>query len=158
LDETTVANVHSIAYFSAEYGLHHSLPFYAGGLGFLAGDFLKECSDLRAPLVAVGFIYPEGYVRQVIREDGWQESMDQFLDRDAASISRVLNEKGEQLVVKIPLTEPPIHVAVWEIAVGRVPLYLMDTDIELNDPWNRGLLAHLYIGDNWNVRACLQGL
>ena len=62
-----------IAYFSAEYGLHHSLPFYAGGLGFLAGDHLKECSDLRVPLVAVGFMYPEGYVRQRIRDDGWQE-------------------------------------------------------------------------------------
>jgi starch phosphorylase len=66
------AEAHSIAYLSAEYGLHHSLPFYAGGLGFLAGDFMKECSDLRLPLVAVGFMYPEGYFRQRIAEDGWQ--------------------------------------------------------------------------------------
>ena len=65
----------SIAYFSAEYGLHRSLPFYAGGLGFLAADHLKECSDLGVPLVAVGFMYPEGYVRQKIREDGWQENI-----------------------------------------------------------------------------------
>jgi starch phosphorylase len=62
-----------IAYFSAEYGLHHSLPFYAGGLGFLAGDHIKECSDLGVPLVAVGFMYPEGYLRQKIRSDGWQD-------------------------------------------------------------------------------------
>lgn len=140
-------NIHAIAYFSAEYGLHHSLPFYAGGLGFLAGDFIKECSDLRVPIVAVGFMYPEGYVRQRIREDGWQESLDQVLDRDAASISRLLNEKGEQVVVEVPLIEPPVHVAVWKTEVGRVPLYLMDTDIEVNDPWNRSISARLYSGD-----------
>ncbi|MDY6838440.1 MAG: alpha-glucan family phosphorylase [Thermodesulfobacteriota bacterium] len=140
-------NIHAIAYFSAEYGLHHSLPFYAGGLGFLAGDFVKECSDLRLPMVAVGFMYPEGYVQQRIREDGWQENLDQALDRDAASISRVLNEKGEQVVVKVPFIEPPIHVAVWKVTVGRVPLFLMDTDIEINDPWYRAISARLYTGD-----------
>jgi len=136
-----------IAYFSAEYGLQHSLPFYAGGLGFLAGDHLQECSDLGVPVVAVGFMYPEGYVRQKIREDGWQEGTDEILDRDAAAISRVLNESGEQLVIRVPLIEPSIHVAVWKVLVGRVTLYLMDTDIELNDPWNRKLPAHLYQGD-----------
>jgi starch phosphorylase len=97
--------------------------------------------------VAVGFMYPEGYVRQRIREDGWQENLDQILDRDAASISRVFNETGEQIVVKVPLTEPPIHVAVWKVEVGRVCLYLMDTDIEINDPWNRSISARLYSGD-----------
>ncbi len=136
-----------IAYFSAEYGLHHSLPFYAGGLGFLAGDHIKEYSDLGAPLVAVGFMYPEGYLRQKIRADGWQESVDEVLDRDAAPITRVLNDKGEQLVVKVPFIDPPVYVAVWKVMVGRVPLYLIDTDIEINDPWNRGISAHLYIGD-----------
>ena len=70
------ANALPIAYFSAEYGLHHSLPFYAGGLGFLAGDHVKECSDLGIPLVAIGFMYPEGYLHQRIREDGWQENAD----------------------------------------------------------------------------------
>ena len=137
----------TVAYFSAEYGLHHSLPFYAGGLGFLAGDYIKECSDLRVPLVAMGFMYPEGYVRQEIREDGWQENLDETLDRDAASISRVLDEKGRQVVVEVPFIEPPVFVAVWEIAVGRVALYLIDTDIEINDPWNRGISSHLYAGD-----------
>jgi starch phosphorylase len=136
-----------IAYFSAEYGLHHSLPFYAGGLGFLAGDYIKECSDLKVPLVAVGFMYPQGYVHQHIREDGWQENTDETLDRDAASIFRVLSETGSQLVIKVPLIEPPIHVAVWRVAVGRTPLYLLDTDIEINDPWNRRISQHLYISD-----------
>jgi starch phosphorylase len=140
-------NIHAVAYFSAEYGLHHSLPFYAGGLGFLAGDHLKECSDLSVPLVAVGFMYPEGYVQQRIRDDGWQESLDQILDRDAASINRVIVEDGKQLVVKVPFIEPPIHVAVWKVEVGRIPLYLMDTCIEINDPWNRSISARLYSGD-----------
>ena len=137
----------TIAYFSAEYGLHHSLPFYAGGLGFLAGDHIKECSGMRVPLVAVGFMYPEGYVRQQIREDGWQENLDETLDRDAASISRVLDGEGKQVVIQVPFIEPAVFVAVWKIAVGRVPLYLMDTDIEINDPWNRGISSHLYAGD-----------
>jgi starch phosphorylase len=147
LNHSADPNINAIAYLSAEYGLHHSLPFYAGGLGFLAGDFVKECSDQRLPLVAVGFMYPEGYVQQRIGEDGWQESLDQILDQEAASISRVLNEKGDQLVVSVPLIEPSIHVAVWKVAVGRVPLYLMDTDIPMNDPWNRGISARLYTGD-----------
>jgi starch phosphorylase len=136
-----------IAYFSAEYGLHHSLPFYAGGLGFLAGDFIKECSDLQVPLVAVGFMYPEGYVLQRIREDGWQENLDQPLDREAASINRVLDINGEQVVVKVPLIEQPIYVSVWKVDVGRVGLYLLDTDIDRNDPWNRSISARLYTGD-----------
>jgi starch phosphorylase len=136
-----------IAYFSAEYGLHRSLPFYAGGLGFLAGDYLKECSDLRIPLVAIGFMYPEGYIHQIVNGDGWQESRDEILDREAASISKVIKEGGEQVVVKVPLIEPPIYVAVWKVCVGRVHLYLMDTDIEMNDPLNRDISARLYSGD-----------
>jgi starch phosphorylase len=134
-----------IAYFSLEYGLHHSLPFYAGGLGFLAGDHLKEASDLGTPLVAMGFMYPDGYVRQMINTDGWQEGTDEVLDRDAAPIERVLNDKGEQLVVPVPVTDPPIYVAVWKVMVGRIPLYLMDTDIEINDPGTRRISDHLYI-------------
>ena len=139
--------IKSIAYFSAEYGLHRSLPFYAGGLGFLAGDYIKECSDQRVPLVAIGFMYPEGYLLQHIREDGWQENISHHFDRNAASISRVEKETGGQVIVRVPLIEPAIHVAVWKIAVGRVDLYLLDTDIDMNDPWNRGICARLYIGD-----------
>jgi starch phosphorylase len=139
--------IKAIAYFSAEYGLHRSLPFYAGGLGFLAGDYIKECSDQRIPLVALGFMYPEGYLLQQVREDGWQENISHHFDRNAASISKVANENGEQLVIRVPLIEPAIHVAVWKISVGRVDLYLLDTDIDINDPWNRGISARLYIGD-----------
>jgi glycogen phosphorylase len=137
----------TIAYFSAEYGLHHSLPFYAGGLGFLAGDYLKECSDLGVPVVAIGFMYPEGYTGQKIRDDGWQLNSDDRLDRDRAPITRVSDKGGNQLEVEVPFIEPAIHVAVWKTMVGRIPLYLMDTDIDRNDPWNRAISSHLYGGD-----------
>ncbi len=136
----------SVAYFSAEYGLHHSLPFYAGGLGFLAGDFLKECSDLGVPVTAMGFMYPEGYLRQKISPDGWQTAENERIDRENAPITRILDEHDSRLTVKVPFIEPPIYVEVWKVQVGKVTLYLMDTDIEANDPWNRNITSHLYVG------------
>jgi starch phosphorylase len=135
-----------IAYFSAEYGLHHSLPFYAGGLGFLSGDHLKESSDLGVPMVAVGFMYGEGYLHQHIRADGWQEDIKEMLDRDAAPVVRIMENAREQLVVKIPFFEPPMYVAVWKVDIGRVPLYLLDTDIEINKPEFRFNFSRLYTG------------
>jgi starch phosphorylase len=136
-----------MAYFSFEYGLHSSLPVYAGGLGILAGDHLKECSDLGIPLVALGMIYSEGYVQQRIREDGWQEDVETALDRTYDPITPVLDAQGNQLVVQVPLFDPPFYVAVWNGAVGRVPLYLMDTDLEINQPWERAVAQHLYAGN-----------
>ena len=136
-----------IAYFSLEYGLHRSLPFFAGGLGFLAGDHLKESSDLGIPVLGVGFMYPEGYLRQLINANGWQEGADEILDRDAAPIRRVLNDQGKQLIVEVPFITPSIFVSVWRTMVGRVPLYLMDTHLEQNDPQIRRISDHLYISD-----------
>lgn len=136
-----------IAFFSAEYGLHHSLPFYAGGLGFLAGDYIKECSDLGVPVVGVGFAYPGGYLRQKIRMDGWQDDVHEVFESDAAPIERVVHGGGEQVVVQVPFMDPPIFIAVWKVTVGKIPLYLMDTDIQRNEPWNRGISARLYLGD-----------
>lgn len=136
-----------IAFFSAEYGLHHSLPFYAGGLGFLAGDFLKEASDLGVPMVAMGFMYPGGYLRQRLSADGWQTGGSEPVERENAPIVRVLDDKGNRLVVKVPVIEPPIYVEVWKAQIGRLPLYLIDTDIESNDPWNREITSRLYIGN-----------
>jgi len=138
----------NIAYFSAEYGLQHSLPLYAGGLGFLAGDHLKESSDLGLPLVAMGFMYSEGYLHQHIGPDGWQQDIKEILDRDAAPIQRVLYNHEEQMVVRIPFIDPPIYVAVWKVDVGTIPLFLMDTDIPQNDPANRTITYRLYTGDN----------
>jgi starch phosphorylase len=136
-----------LAYFSAEYGLHVSLPVYAGGLGILAGDYLKECSDLAIPVVGVGLIYSQGYVWQRIREDGWQEDVEETLDRTYDPITPLLDSEGKQLTVQVPLFDPPVHVAVWKVAVGRVSLYLMDTDIEVNQPWDRAIAQHLYAGN-----------
>ena len=137
----------SIAFFSAEYGLHHSLPFYAGGLGFFAGDLLKEASDLGLPVVGVGFMYPEGYIRQRISSDGWQMDEDEPVDRENAPIHRILDDVGKRLTVQIPVIDPPIFVEVCKVQIGRVPLYLMDTDIDANDPWNRSITSHLYLGN-----------
>ncbi len=136
-----------LVYLSAEYGLHASLPVYAGGLGILAGDHLKECSDLAVPVVAVGMIYSQGYVSQRVREDGWQDDVQQDLDRTYDPISRVLAADGSPLVVQVPVFDPPVHVAVWKVAVGRVPLYLMDTSLDINQPWDRAITQRLYTGD-----------
>ncbi len=136
-----------IAYFCAEYGLHHSVPIYSGGLGFLAGDILKESSDLGLPMVGVGFMYPKGYVRQVIGSDGWQNGTNETIDKDVAPIERVLDKNGDQMILQVPFIDPPVYVAVWKINVGRVTLYLLDTDIDKNDPWDRQISSHLYTPD-----------
>jgi glycogen phosphorylase len=146
-ENITGAECYPIAYFSLEYGVHRSLPFYAGGLGFLAGDHLKECSDLGIPVVGMGFMYPDGYVRQKLDANGWQQGEDEILDRDSAPITRVFDEHGKHLVVQVPVCEPPIYVSVWQAKVGRVPLYLMDTGLEQNEPEFRRISDHLYISD-----------
>ncbi len=133
-----------LAYMSAEFGLHASLPTYAGGLGILAGDHLKECSDLGVPVVGVGLIYSQGYVQQQIGEDGWQQDVETTLDRSYDPIRPVLDEQGNPLIVQMPIFDPPLHVAVWKVAVGRVPLYLMDTDLDVNQPWERAIAQQLY--------------
>ncbi|WP_457599304.1 alpha-glucan family phosphorylase [Hydrogenimonas sp.] len=136
-----------IAYFCAEYGLHHSVPIYSGGLGFLAGDILKESSDMGLPMVGIGFMYPQGYVRQIIGSDGWQNGTNEPIDRDTAPIERVLDKKGEHFTIRVPFIDPPVYAAIWKINVGRVTLYLLDTDIEQNDPWDRQISSRLYTPD-----------
>ena len=137
----------TIAYFCAEYGLHRSLPIYSGGLGFLAGDILKESSDMGLEMVGVGFMYPQGYIRQFIGSDGWQNGVNEPLIKDIAPVQRVLDESGEHLVVQVPFIEPAVYTAVWRVNVGRVRLYLLDTDIEQNAPWDRQISSHLYTPD-----------
>ncbi len=136
-----------LAYFSAEYGLHASLPVYAGGLGVLAGDYLKECCDLAVPIVAVGMIYSQAYVHQRIRQDGWQKDVEETLDRTHNPITRVLDDDGDPLQVRVPALEPALHVGVWEVKVGGVRLYLLDPDLEINRPWDREIASRLYISD-----------
>ncbi|WP_457565035.1 alpha-glucan family phosphorylase [Caminibacter sp.] len=148
-DESVIAdrNPLPIAYFCAEYGLHHSLPIYSGGLGFLAGDILKEASDMNLPMVGIGFMYPGGYVRQIIGSDGWQRGTSEVIDKDDAPIERVLDENGNHLIVKVPYIKPDVYVSVWCVHVGRVNLFLLDTDIEQNDPWDRKINERLYTPD-----------
>ena len=133
-----------LAYFSAEYAFHSSLPLYAGGLGVLAGDYVKELSDLAVPAVAVGLIYSRGYVTQRIRDDGFQEEEELTLARVADPITAVLDANGSPLVVPLTLFDPPVHVTLWRADVGRVPVFLLDTDIALNQPWDRAIAHHLY--------------
>ena len=136
-----------VAYFSAEFGIHSSLPVYAGGLGVLAGDVTKEASDLGLPMVGVGFMYPQGYLRQRIRADGWQEEVVASLERGLAPIRPVCTESGQPCVVRLDLPGRAVSVAVWLVRVGRVPLYLMDTDVAANAAVDRTLSARLYGGD-----------
>ena len=137
----------SIAYFSAEFALHQSLPIYAGGLGVLAGDHCKEAGDLGVPLIGVGFMYPQGYFHQHISADGWQEESYERLNWADAPIEPALTPDGKPCVTAVPLGDRTVLVAVWRVRIGRVKLYLLDTSLEENAPWDRELSARLYGGD-----------
>jgi starch phosphorylase len=137
----------SIAYFSAEFALHQSLPIYAGGLGVLAGDHCKEASDLGVPLIGVGFMYPQGYFRQNITIDGWQEEVYEKLNWADAPIQPAVRPDGKPCVTAVPLGNRTVLVSVWYVRLGHVKLYLLDTDLDENAPWDRELSARLYGGD-----------
>jgi starch phosphorylase len=137
----------SIAYFSAEFALHQSLPIYAGGLGVLAGDHCKEAADLGVPLIGVGFMYPQGYFHQHISAEGWQEESYERLNWTDAPIEPATTPDGKPCVTAVPLGDRTVLVAVWRVRAGRVTLYLLDTSLEENAPWDRELSARLYGGD-----------
>jgi starch phosphorylase len=138
---------HGLAYFSMEFGLHESLAIYAGGLGVLSGDHLKEASDLGLPLAAVGLLYTQGYFSQRIAEDGWQEAREYEIDLASASIAPVLDADRNPLRISVNLPGRTVHAQVWEVRVGRVPLYLLDANVEGNTPADRLLTARLYNSD-----------
>jgi len=137
----------SIAYFSAEFALHQSLPIYAGGLGVLAGDHCKEASDLGVPLIGIGFMYPQGYFHQHVSAEGWQEENYQQLNWSDVAIDKAIGTDGNPVVTAVPIGDRTVLVQVWRIRAGRVKLYLLDTDLEENAPWDRELSARLYGGD-----------
>jgi starch phosphorylase len=137
----------SIAYFSAEFALHQSLPIYAGGLGVLAGDHCKEASDLGVPLIGVGFMYPQGYFHQNVSAEGWQQESYERLNWADTAIEPALAPDGKPCVTAVPLGDRTVLAAVWRVRIGRVQLYLLDTDLEENAPWDRELSARLYGGD-----------
>jgi starch phosphorylase len=135
-----------IAYFSAEFALHQSLPIYAGGLGVLAGDHCKEASDLGLPLVGVGFMYPQGYFRQRISPEGLQQEVYEQLNWADAPVQPASTRDDKPCVVLVPLGTRSVLVQVWEVRLGRARLLLLDTDLEQNAPWDRELSARLYGG------------
>ena len=138
----------TIAYFSAEFGLHESLPIYSGGLGILAGDHIKEASDLDLPLVAVGFIYPQGYFRQRLDHSGWQEALYSKMSFADIPARPAVTPDGNEVVVDVDLPGRTIYAKVYHLQVGRMTLYLLDTDIHPNSPADRYLSARLYGGDH----------
>ncbi|HNS03833.1 MAG TPA: alpha-glucan family phosphorylase [Anaerolineae bacterium] len=141
----------TIAYFSAEFGLHEALPIYSGGLGVLSGDHCKTASDLGLPFVAVGFLYPQGYFTQHINPEGWQEARYGKLSFSEVPATPAVGQDGKEVLIKCELPGRDVYAKVWKIQVGRIPLYLMDTDVPQNQPGDRELSARLYGGDQ-NLR------
>jgi len=136
-----------IAYFSMEFGIHESVPLFAGGLGILAGDHLKAASDLALPLVGVGLLYREGYFNQFLNQDGWQQ--EEYPETDIFNLpaKRALDQSGNDLMVSISGPDGEIHAIVWKIMVGRIPLYLLDANIGENPAEIRDITATLYPGE-----------
>lgn len=137
-----------IAYFSAEFGLHESLPIYSGGLGVLAGDHVKEASDLGLPFVGIGFLYPQGYFTQRISRDGTQEAYYDKLSFASVAATPAVGKDGKEVEVYADLPGRRVYAKVWKLQIGRVALYLMDTDVPGNAPGDRELSARLYGGDH----------
>ena len=138
-----------VAYFSAEFGIHPALPIYSGGLGVLAGDHIKEASDMGIPLTAVSLLYRQGYLQQRIDSNGWQHDVPAPLIPDSEPTQQVLNDDGSPLLVEVDLQDGtgPLCLAVWQVKVGRVSLYLLDSDVDGNPDWTRQLSSRLYGGD-----------
>ena len=141
----------SVAYFSMEYGLSHVLKIYSGGLGILAGDYLKEASDSNVDMTAVGFLYRYGYFTQTLSMDGQQIANYEAQVFGNLPITQVMNEDGSPMILEVPFHDRPIYSHVWKVAVGRINLYLMDTDLEYNSEYDRPITHQLYGGD-WENR------
>jgi starch phosphorylase len=143
-----VLRVRPVAYFSAEFGLHESLPIYSGGLGVLAGDHVKSASDLGVPLVGVGLFYSQGYFLQRLDKAGWQQEESIAVDVAQLPLEPALGPDGQPLVIRIDTRHGSIAARIWQLRVGGGRLLLLDSDVEGNQPEDRELTAHLYGGDN----------
>ncbi|MBQ7191543.1 MAG: alpha-glucan family phosphorylase [Paludibacteraceae bacterium] len=141
----------SIAYFSMEYGLTHILKIYSGGLGILAGDYLKEASDCNVDMTAVGFLYRYGYFTQTLSPEGQQIANYEAQNFNNLPLEQVKNADGTPMVIEVPYPERTVKAYLWKVAVGRINLYLLDTDNELNSEWDRQITHQLYGGD-WENR------
>lgn len=141
----------SVAYFSMEFGIHNSLKIYSGGLGMLAGDYIKEASDSNVDMCGVGFLYRYGYFKQSLSMDGQQIANYDAQNFTSLPITRTLDENGNQVVVDVPYMNYMVHALVWQANVGRVTLYLLDTDNDMNSEYDRPITHALYGGD-WENR------
>ncbi|MDE7396127.1 MAG: alpha-glucan family phosphorylase, partial [Muribaculum sp.] len=141
----------SISYFSMEYGLCNALKIYSGGLGVLAGDYIKEASDSRVPMTAVGFLYRYGYFTQTLSMDGQQIANYEPQNFNELPLEQVLDENGQPLVLEVPFPNHVVYSHVWKVNVGRMQLYLMDTDFDRNSEFDRQITHQLYGGD-WENR------
>ena len=150
MNEPKRTDIPSIAYFSMEYGLTNILKIYSGGLGILAGDYIKEASDMNVDLTAVGFLYRYGYFSQSLSMDGQQIANYEPQRFEQLPIQQVLDENGLPLVLEVPYNSFNVYCHVWCVNVGRIKLYLMDTDLDANSEWDRSITAQLYGGDNEN--------
>ena len=140
----------SVAYFSMEYGINQVVKIYSGGLGMLAGDYLKEASDSNVDMCAVGFLYRYGYFKQSLSMDGQQIANYDAQNFNSLPLVRQLDENGNPVVVEVPYMNYMVHAYVWRMNVGRISLYLLDTDNELNSEYDRPITHALYGGDNEN--------
>src|SRR5260370_32862106 len=137
-----------VAYFSMEYGLLDCMPIYSGGLGVLSGDHLKASSDAMLPLVGIGLLYQRGYLQQSLDPDGWQQERTPVNDFYSLPVTPVTRPDGGEMIVKVILAGAPVYLKVWRIDVGRVKLYLLDSNIPQNpNPENREITNQLYGGD-----------
>jgi starch phosphorylase len=138
------AELKQVAYFSMEFGLSEALPIYSGGLGILAGDHLKSASDLGVPLVGVGLLYQQGYFRQVLADDGWQLEALPYNDPGSLPVTPVLDADGRWPRVRLYLPGRTLFLRIWKARVGKISLYLLDSNHPLNGAWDRGITANLY--------------
>ena len=136
-----------IAYFSMEFGIHESLPIFAGGLGMLAGDHLKAASDMALPLVGIGLLYRKGYFHQFLNQEGWQQEEYPETDIFHLPVEPALDSSGKKLEISITGPDSQIHAKVWKIMIGRIPLYLLDTNLAENSDEIRDITATLYAGE-----------
>ena len=136
-----------VAYFSCEFGIDEGLPIYSGGLGVLSGDTLKSASDLGLPLVGVGLLYQKGYFRQVLSLDGWQQEL--YPDNDWYNMPVTIERdgQGKSLRIEVDMAGEKVRARIWRVQIGRVPLYLLDTNVKENSPRGREITSTLYGGD-----------
>ena len=150
MDVAPDANRPSVAYFCMEYGINQVVKIYSGGLGMLAGDYMKEASDSNVNMCGVGFLYRYGYFKQTLSMDGQQIAQYDAQNFNSLPVERVLDENGQPLVVDVPYMNYQVHAYVWVMNVGRIKLYLLDTDNEMNSKFDRPITHALYGGDNEN--------